>query len=130
MMTWLKQIFTWWNGQTMGTRFFTWRAGVEVGRDERGNIYYRSRKNHPTLGERRWVIYKGEAEASVVPPGWYGWLHHLTDDLPTDAPLRDWEQPHKPNMTGTTAAYRPDGSLLKGDGKPATKPDYEAWAPN
>jgi NADH:ubiquinone oxidoreductase subunit len=27
MKDWLLQIFTWWNGQTIGTRFHTWRFG-------------------------------------------------------------------------------------------------------
>ena len=36
----LLQIFTWWNGQTLGTRFFTWRFGKRVGEDEFGNVYY------------------------------------------------------------------------------------------
>jgi len=39
----LLQIFTWWNGQTIGTRFHTWRKGERVGEDEFGNVYYRTR---------------------------------------------------------------------------------------
>jgi NADH:ubiquinone oxidoreductase subunit len=35
------QFFTWWNGQTLGTRFHTWRFGELVGTDEFGNRYYR-----------------------------------------------------------------------------------------
>ena len=34
MKTLLTQIFTWWNGQTIGTRFHTWRFGKKVGQDE------------------------------------------------------------------------------------------------
>ena len=37
-MNLLKQIFTWWNGQTIGTRFHTWRFGTRVGQDEFGNV--------------------------------------------------------------------------------------------
>ncbi len=40
MKTLLLQIFTWWNGQTIGTRFHTWRFGKKVGQDEFGNTYY------------------------------------------------------------------------------------------
>ena len=40
MKTLLTQIFTWWNGQTIGTRFHTWRFGKKVGQDELGNTYY------------------------------------------------------------------------------------------
>ncbi|HET7716433.1 MAG TPA: NADH:ubiquinone oxidoreductase subunit NDUFA12, partial [Bauldia sp.] len=30
MKRFLLQFFTWWNGQTLGTRFFTWRKGIAV----------------------------------------------------------------------------------------------------
>ncbi len=36
----LLQIFTWWNGSTIGTRFHTWRFGKRVGEDQFGNVYY------------------------------------------------------------------------------------------
>ena len=36
----LIQFFTWWNGQTLGTRLWTWRTGTKVGEDGAGNIYY------------------------------------------------------------------------------------------
>ena len=73
MKTFLTELFTWWNGQTMGTRFFTWRHGVRVGEDSAGNVYYRTAD-----GKRRWVIYNGVAEASAIEPGWHGWMHHRT----------------------------------------------------
>ena len=71
--------------------------------------------------ERRWVIYRGESEGSATPPGWYGWLHHQTDEPPTASTYvpRGWEKPYLPNMTGTPAAYRPPGSLLKDGTRPA-----------
>ena len=134
MLTWLTQIFTWWNGQTLNTRFHTWRHGELVGHDEFGNAYYRSRggKIDPVLGfERRWVIYKGYSEASMTPPGWYGWMQHTTDTPPTEeayAP-RDWQLPHQPNMTGTPAAYRPTGSTLNVAARPHATGDYQAWTP-
>ena len=84
--TWLLQTFTWWSGQTINTRFHTWRHGEFVGTDEVGNAYYRTKGGaiDPALGyERRWVIYAGESEGSATPPGWYGWLHHSTDTPPT-----------------------------------------------
>ena len=40
MKNFLLQVFTWWNGQTLGTRFHTWRHGKRVGEDEAGNVYY------------------------------------------------------------------------------------------
>jgi NADH:ubiquinone oxidoreductase subunit len=133
-MLWLKQFFTWWNGQTLNTRFHTWRKGEFVGKDELGNTYYRSRggKIDPALGfERRWVIYNGYAEGSAVPPGWYGWLHHTVDTPPTQEKYepREWQIAYKPNMTGTPEAWRPAGSTLREGVRPAATGDYEAWTP-
>ena len=124
-MKFILQFFTWWNGQTLGTRFFTWRKGRKVGQDGQGNIYYRDKAD-----QRRWVIYNGLAEPSRVPPEWHGWLH-FTQSMPPgeDIELRDWQKPHKPNMTGTPDAYRPDGSLLKPGKRPPATGDYEAWTP-
>lgn len=126
----LLQFFTWWNGQTLGTRFFTWRKGEKVGSDAFGNTYYRAANVAP-LGERRWVIYNGMAEASRVPPEWHGWLHHTVDAAPEeqDYQTRSWEKPHRPNMTGTPQAYRPRGSILTGTQRPQATGDYEAWTP-
>lgn len=130
----LTQIFTWWNGQTAGTRLYTWRKGEYVGDDEYGNRYYRQRDKEPdpALGfERRWVIYKGLAEASKIPPGWYGWMHHITDVPPTEAKAvtREWFKPHRPNYTGTPETYRPKGSALTPEHRPRVTGDYDAWSP-
>jgi NADH:ubiquinone oxidoreductase subunit len=130
----LVQIFTWWNGQTIGTRFHTWRRGEFVGDDENGNRYYRERGGRldPALGiERRWVVFNGLAEASVIPPGWYGWMHHIVDTPPSEAEYRphEWEKPHRANMTGTAEAYRPRGSALTADSRPRVTGDYDAWTP-
>ena len=81
----LARVFTWWSGATVNTRVWTRRFGEVVGYDEFGNTYYRTigGKIDPALGfERRWVIYRGESEGSATPPGWYGWLHHQTDEAP------------------------------------------------
>lgn len=86
----LTELFTWWNGQTMGTRFHTWRNGELVGQDEFGNTYYRSkgRAVDPALGtERRWVVYNGIAEPSRTPPEWRGWLCHTYEKAPSEEPL-------------------------------------------
>lgn len=134
MKDFLLQLFTWWNGQTMGTRFLTWRKGERVGEDEFGNVYYRTRggAKDPMLGvERRWVIYKGYAEGSAVPPGWNGWLHHTVDVPPSQESYqkKPWEQPHRPNGTGTADAYRPKGSVLADGQRRCTGGDYQAWSP-
>ena len=41
----IKQIFTWWNSQTVGTFIYTIFFGKFVGKDEFGNKYYENRKN-------------------------------------------------------------------------------------
>lgn len=123
-MKFLLRILTWWNGQTLGTQFYTARKGQKVGEDAQGNVYYQTRD-----GKRRWVIYNGESEASRVSPEWHGWLHHTWDEPPTKQPIRrkSWEKPHEANLTGSVAAYAPPGSIRKG--APAERRDYEAWAP-
>ena len=130
-MQFLKQLFTWWNGQTLNTRFYTWRKGERVGADEFGNVYYRAKSALPdSIAERRWVIYNGYSEASSIPPGWHGWMHHRTDAPPRDGDYtpRGWQKPHLANATGTANAYRPPGSILA-SGKAVSTPDYQAWKP-
>jgi NADH:ubiquinone oxidoreductase subunit len=132
MKHWLAQFFSWWNGQTLNTRFHTWRFGELVGHDEFGNAYYRKPGIDPALGfERRWVIYNGVSEGSMTPPGWYGWLHHTSDVPPTREEYRprEWQKPHLPNLTGTPGAYRPTGSTLAEAARQPTGGDYQAWTP-
>ena len=119
--------FTWWNGASWGTMITSRRNGEEVGRDDAGNVYFRHRKDPA----RRWVIYDGSNDSSRVPPGWNAWLRGTIDELPEAAlpARRSFEQPPRPNLTGTREAYRPDGSMGgKGIRAPATG-DYQAWTP-
>lgn len=130
----LLLIFTWWNGATVGTLFHTWRTGELVGQDEAGNRYYQTKGGlkDPALGiVRRWVIYKGDAEPSRIPPGWYGWMHHKLDVPPANEnyTAHDWELPHRANATGTADAWRPQGSILKGGRRPSVTGDYTPWTP-
>ena len=120
----LTRTFTWWNSQTFGTQLWTRRHGNKVGEDRLGNIYYRNADD-----SRRWVIYNGEAEASRVPTEWFGWLHRTWDETPSERPpvVRFWEKPSLPNLTGTSQAYAPPGSLRRAD--PPKRQDYEAWTP-
>lgn len=126
MKQFFAELFIWWNRQTLGTRVMTALRGSHVGDDDAGNRYYRSRK-----GDRRWVIYNGPADASAIPPGWHGWMHHRTNISPADESYtpREWQKPHKPNLTGTGAAYRPKGSLLNPGERPRVTGDYDAWSP-
>ena len=120
----LKELLTWWDGQTIGTRIYTSRNGQKVGEDEQGNVFYQTKD-----GAKRWVIFNGEIEASRVSPEWHGWLHHTYAEPPTEAPLprKPWQKPHVPNLTGSPAAYHPPGSILSP--APAQRKDYEAWTP-
>ncbi len=123
-MKFLNSLVTWWNSQTLNTRIHTWRNGVKVGEDEQGNIYYTTRDS-----KRRWVIFNGEAEASRVNADWHGWLHHTFKDTPENKPFahKNWEKPHQENLTGTSMAYAPDGSIRILE--PKSRSDYEAWQP-
>ncbi len=125
MKTFFLQFFTWWNGQTIGTRFHTWRHGERVGEDNAGNIYYQSAEG------KRWVIYNGIAEASAIEPGWHGWMHYRVDTPPSeqDYKPKEWQKPHQPNLTGTSGAYRPKGSVASQEKRPRVTGDYDAWAP-
>ncbi|MHC5306900.1 NADH:ubiquinone oxidoreductase subunit NDUFA12 [Bartonella sp. LJL80] len=130
MAGFLKQTFTWWNGNTINTRFFTWRKGKRIGEDQFGNIYYEGSR-HKDGYPRRWVIYKNYSEASTIPAGWHGWMHHRTDTPPTQENYqpREWEKSHLPNMTGTAEAYTPKGSIARHGERPRVTGDYDAWTP-
>jgi len=127
-----RELFAWWTGNTIGTRLYTARRGRLVGEDAYGNRYYEQRRGNGPLGRpRRWVIYTDLAEATRVPPDWHGWLHHTHAAPPDDRKVqpRHWEREHRPNMTGTPAAYRPEGSILSSAKRPPATGDYEAWRP-
>ena len=126
-MSVLGKIFTWWNGETIGTAFARWRSFERVGADAAGNGYYRDKRRH----NRRWVQYAGANDASNVSPEWHGWLHNTIDALPSEAlpPPRAWQKPSQPNLTGTPLAHRPAGALEEGGQRAAATGDYQAWTP-
>jgi len=120
MFGFFKQIFTWWNKQTIGTFFYTLFTGKFVGIDEFGNKYYSNSKG------KRWVIYKDKIESSKIPPEWHLWIHFLVKNKPSENLKRfEWQKKHEENLTGTLKAYRPEGSL-KSDSQKNTK-KYEIW---
>ena len=120
--------FTWWNGASWGTSLFTRRHGVEAGRDDAGNLYFRHR-NDPA---RRWVIYAGANDSSRVSPGWNAWLRGTIDDVPDKAlpERRAFERAPQPNLTGSDQAWRPAGSIRAGGQRAAATGDYSAWTPD
>ena len=122
----LGKIFTWWDGATIGAGGHIRRNGRVVGEDAGGNVYYQSKK-----GDRRWVIYKGENDASRIPPEWYAWMHKQIDDVPDVSlpPAPKFLADPVPNLTGTPFAYRPSGALDRGGRRQASAGDYQAWTP-
>ena len=119
-MSFLKQIFTWWHKQTVGTFIYTLFAGKFVGMDEFENKYYFDSKG------RRWVIYKNDVESSKIPPEWHSWIHFLNKNNPTvETKKYSWQKKHEENLTGTKQAYKPDGSLMNNSKKNMKK--YETW---
>ena len=89
----IKQIFTWWNSQTFGTFVYTLFFGKLVGKDQSGNKYYKNKKG------KRWVIYKGEINASKINSDWFAWIHHIDDKTPLEKKIQkfSWQKPHKDN---------------------------------
>jgi len=101
----------------------------KVGNDGYGNSYYMKKNWSPknNYRERRFVIYKGNIEASKVPQVWNAWLHHISDEIP-QIPIRKsgWIKEHVPNLTGTPYAYEYKD---KKDAK-KVKNIYSTWSPN
>ena len=118
MLTLFKEIFIWWNRQTLGTRLHTIFFGKFVGADDIGNKYYKSKSG------KRWVIYKGEIDASKIPEEWYSWIHFTNNKIEDNHNLEkfSWQKPHQFNQTGTDKAYTP---LKKKDEN--TKKKYSTW---
>ncbi len=121
----------------LGTQLFTMFSGELVGTDSHGNRYFRQRKKGAalkdnTIREKRWVMYNGRPEASLVPPEWHGWLHYTLDEpLPEESDFHQaWVKQHQANLTFTDKAHRPPGHFLKGGKRDKATGDYEAWQPN
>mgnify|MGYP001183018053 FL=1 len=117
MLTFIKEIFTWWNRQTFGTRIRTLIKGKLKGQDIFGNKYYEDKEG------RRWVIYKDQIEASSIPEEWYSWIHHIKNKIENNHQLKKykWQKPHQSNLTGTSKAYHPSKN------KNAVKKKYNVW---
>jgi len=120
MLSFCKQIFIWWHRQTLGTFIYTLFKGKFVGSDEFGNKYYSS------SGGKRWVIYRDRVESSKIPPDWHLWIHFLIKNKPSNEKTQfNWQKKYEENLTGTSKAYKPDGSL-NSDSKRNMK-KYETW---
>ena len=117
MLTLIKEIFTWWNRQTLGTRINTLIFGKLVGTDQFGNKYYTDKAG------RRWVIYNNEIDASKIPQEWYSWIHFTKNQIENKNKLikYTWQKEHQSNTTGTEMAYNPEKN------KDAIKKNYCNW---
>jgi NADH:ubiquinone oxidoreductase subunit len=115
----------------IGTLIFTWFNGDLIGTDEFGNRYYRSKSKKRWGREQRWCLFKGAKDSTKVPAEWHAWLHHTVEEPLTQmsAEPHAWQKPHEANPTGTVAAYRPAGHAFKGGKRASATGDYEAWAP-
>jgi len=122
MINFLKQIFTWWHKQTLGTFIYTLFTGKFAGKDQFGNKYYFNSKG------KRWVIYNKNVEASKIPAEWHAWIHFIGKNKPSNNEKKySWQKNHQENLTGTNEAYKPEGSLASEPKKNEKK--YESWQP-
>jgi len=113
-----------------GLFLHTLRSGAHAGTDALGNQFYTSPPRAGTTRQRRWVVYAGAPEASVIGPEWHAWLHFLTDQPLPDTGAKPWQLPHRQNLTGTPASYRPAGHDYSGGVRAKTSADYESWIPD
>jgi len=117
MLTFVKQIFVWWNQQTLGTKIQTIFFGKFKGKDSLGNKYYESKSG------KRWVIYHDEVDATKIPNEWYSWMHFINNRIEKTNNLTkyNWQKDHLPNQTGTSSSYHPNKK------KNATNKKYKTW---
>tara|TARA_B100001027_G_scaffold96225_1_gene66094 strand:- start:459 stop:830 length:372 start_codon:yes stop_codon:yes gene_type:complete len=120
----IKEIFTWWNGQTFGTRLWSYFHGQEVGRDEKNNRYFKNKSD-----TKRWVIYDGEIDSSMTNPDWNNWLRYTSKEIPREAKKHFWQKNHIPNQTGTQNAYMPKRDQESSITKKQKSLGYEKWKP-
>ena len=129
----LKTIFLWWEGATLGTVWTIWRSARLIGTDSLGNRYYEARSTKGSYDgrKRRFVKYKGYADASKIPPDWHGWMHYIYDTPPSKEalPTKAWQLPHRPNLSGTPFALFPPGSMNAKGQRARSSSDYDAWKP-
>jgi NADH:ubiquinone oxidoreductase subunit len=112
-------------------KIVTFFTGKYIGQDAFGNCYYEGHSPTRYNKKRRWVIFKGEVEASKITPQWFNWMHYQSDRIPNSNTNKyNWEKPYLPNLTGTKYAYHPPGHVLSKKAKRhSATGDYERWQP-
>lgn len=102
--------------------FIKWTSKY-IGKDIYGNKYYERKK-------QRYVVYKGLVEGSKVTPPWFLWLHFQLDKPPSNQLYYKWQKLHKPNASGTKAAFYPLGHINGNkNGKSKNQKHYQPWTP-
>lgn len=98
----------------------------KVGIDEFGNGYFEKKVKDSFGIKKRFVIYRGDIEASKIPSGWHLWLHYTCDKAPinTNTHKSSWQKIHLPNLTGTVYKHSPSAKDKK------LGANYESWAPS
>ena len=123
----LRFLFTWWNGNTVGTKLHTYLNGKKVGEDYFGNSYYENRNK-----KNRWCVYSNQSDASKISPEWNSWLRFVTDTVPRNNTMTyEWQKPFMGNLTGYDGAYKPKITKV-GDAKDELdrhESDYKPWKP-
>jgi NADH:ubiquinone oxidoreductase subunit len=111
-------------------KILTWVKGRFVGEDHFGNRYYRERFlfMKPTRRPKRWVVYKGEPEASKIPPEWFSWVHYISEE-PLKAIPHSWQKVYTPNGTGTKNAYLPPFHHVRGGRPFEASKHFQSWDP-
>ena len=123
----LKFLFTWWNGNTVGTKLYTYLKGKKVGEDYFGNYFYESRDKR-----NRWCIYSYQSDASKISPEWNSWLRFTTNSCPKgEAMTYEWQKRFSGNLTGLDGAYKPEilRANKKNEDLDRYQSDYKAWKP-
>ena len=123
----LKYLFTWWNGNTVGTKLYTLLKGKKVGEDYLGNFYFESKDQ-----KNRWCIYSEQSEASRISPEWNSWLRFISDKTPTNNNATyEWQKRFDGNATGLDSAYKPSIMRVASPKEDLKNyhSDYKAWKP-
>ena len=102
-----------------------------IGKDQFGNKYYEQKPRKEAGVHKRIVKYNGLPEASKVPPGWHGWLHHNNNNIPNNKANQEyhWQRQHLPNLSGTVHLKLPTKYIDKSKNDTNNETQYNAWAP-
>ena len=106
-----------------------------MGTDHLGNKYYQRGADTTQVNRDRVVVYGpkfqnayGQYDSSCVAPEWHGWLHHMTDTVPSASDAKPFFHLDKPEYD-PAKPYFQKGHYLMGKGK-RTWRKVEAWKPS